>query len=130
MICKLKYSRIPSIPLFGYCFYLFELLLIYGNLSKLFYMSSKEKKYIMFIIKLLDKKCSSFQVQTTEIGRNLLLFNKPLSLDLSMGTTFDLQNEDEYNQVLWTFVASERITSRTKTLLHQKNLAEIISSFN
>ncbi len=115
-MCTLRYSRLLSLPIFGYLVYFFQLVLIQFQLTNTFYLSAKEKKVMKFIVFYLEKKAAHFEVQDFRLGHVLTFFSKPIMLNLD-GKAISIENDVVYQRALWTLVSCSSLTLDTKKVL-------------
>ena len=129
-ICTLRYSRIPSLPILGYLFLYLQLILIRLNIINYFYLSSKDKNKLPTIILELEKYFNEFTCKTFKIGHPLVLFTKPIILEVdSLQLKQNLSEEKSYQNVLWTLVKTEQLAFVTKKVLQKSHLKKLTSLY-
>lgn len=124
--CQIRYSSIPSIPIIGYGYYFLQILQIHFKLTRVVYMSNKEKKLLSFFTNYLENHFQYKVCTTIKIGRPLLNLSN-IKLDIPpMKIVLDSNN---YENILWTFVATTTISENTRKIFRENNLNKIANLF-
>lgn len=110
-ILHLKYSKIGTVPVFGYLFYAVQLCLLKTHFATTLYISAKDKRYIHVIVNEAEKNFDVVRCESLFIGHPLIYFTKQIILSVQMvdSEKMNLNEETIYSRVLWTLATARSI---------------------
>jgi hypothetical protein len=127
----LKHSNLLSIPLLGSSIYLLQIILVLLKVKNLsIFFSNENRKLSRFLIKECNQSNYGIVCKTVEIGYILKFLDRNVLLDLNSKPELLVNDDKQYQNLMWTFVFVTTFSSQTKKWISQVYGKRLLSLYS
>jgi hypothetical protein len=127
----LKHSNLLSIPLLGSSIYLLQIILVLLKIKNLsIFFSNENRKLSRFLIKECNQSNCGIVCRTVKIGYILKFLERNVVLDLDHKDRLLVNNDEQYQNLMWTFVFVTGFSFQTKKWISQTYGKRLLSLYS